>query len=127
MYIISVHRLRFFHADGPQHVIRIGGRGKLLARDLDRFAVERRKTVETKLAALPKNPNENRKAGQCKRRAVIFPDVEPVRDLAVHLEQRRVWRRQKTADPGSGGDDDLLSVVGSTAGLVHHSGITIDR
>ena len=37
---------------------------KLFGRDLDRFAVERRKPIETDLAALGKDPNENRKAGR---------------------------------------------------------------
>jgi hypothetical protein len=43
--------LFFLHADRPLYVIRIGDRRKLLGRDLDRFAVEARKTIETKLAA----------------------------------------------------------------------------
>ena len=111
MYIFSVHGLLFFHGDRPPNVIWIGDRRKLLGRNLDRFAVEGRKTIETKLAALGKDPNENRKTGRRKRRAAIFPDVEPVHDLAVHLEQRRVCRRQETDDPRSGGDDDLFGVV----------------
>ena len=53
--------------------------------------------MQTKLAALPKDPNENRQARRRKRRAAIVPDAESVHDLAVHLEQMRVCRRQETA------------------------------
>ena len=110
-------------------MIWIGDRRELLGRDFDRFSVECWKPIKTKLAALRKYPNENRKAGGRKRRKGIFPDVEPVHDLAVHLEQMRVCRRQKTGDPGSGGDDDLPGEIGSAAGLDRHSGIpaAVDR
>jgi len=43
--------LFFFRADRPLHAIRIGGRRELLGGDLYRFAVERRETIETELAA----------------------------------------------------------------------------
>ncbi len=69
--IIFVHGLLFFHAGRPMRSIRIGERRELLGRDLDRFAVEGRKPVETELTAIPKNPNKNWKARQRKSRAAI--------------------------------------------------------
>ncbi len=88
-----LHGLLFFHADPTLHVIWIGDHRELLGRDLDRFAVERRKPIETKLTALHKDPNKNRRAGHHKHQTTIFPNIEPIHDLAVHLEQVRVWRR----------------------------------
>ena len=88
-----VHGLLFFPANRPLHVIRIADRGELLGRNLDRFAVEARKAIETELTALAKDPNENRKAGRRKRRAAIFSYIEPVHDLAVNLEQMCIGRR----------------------------------
>ena len=114
--IIFVHGSRFLWADWSLHVIWIGDRCELLGRDLDRFAIECRKPIDAEFTVLGEDPNEDGEPRRRKYRAAIFPDGKPVHELAVYLEQRRVGRRQKTCNPGSGGDDDLSGGIGAAAG-----------
>ncbi len=88
--IFFVHRSLFFRSDRPLHAIWVRGLSELLGRNFDCFTLERRKTIETELTAIPRDPDKNRKSGRRKFRAAIFPNVEPVHDLPVNREQMRV-------------------------------------
>ena len=93
--LFRVHGLFFFVADCPIHVVRGRIHGVLFACHLNGLAIESGETIEAKISAFFKNPNENWQTSRCKCWPKIVLDPKPVHYLPINFEKLPVLRRQK--------------------------------